>query len=80
MKKIELVDNKLNVELKPGDIILHKSKLGIAKYKYISIKNNEYLIKRIDITRKNILHFTVSKFWFVRKGTETYLIGDDDIA
>mgnify|MGYP000965750784 CR=1 FL=1 len=32
MKKIELVDNKLNVELKPGDIILLKS-LYSGEYK-----------------------------------------------
>jgi len=80
MKKIELVNNKLNVELKPGDIILHKSKLGIAKYELFSIKLDTYFIKRIEVTRKNILYFTVSKFWFVKKGTETYLFGDEDIA
>ena len=52
-----------------------------AKYKYIKlIKSGEYLIKRINIDRKDILYFTVSKFWFVKKGTETYLIGDEEIA
>jgi len=85
MEKIELIDNKLNIEFKLGDIILHKFKynneLRIAKYKYIKlIKSGEYLIKRINIDRKDILYFTVSKFWFVKKGTETYLIGDEEIA
>jgi hypothetical protein len=63
MKKIEIINNKLNVDLKPNDKILLQSKSGIAKFEYIS--------------RKNILYFTVSKFWFVKKGTATYLLGDD---
>ena len=82
MKKIEIIDNKLNVVLKPNDKILLQSKSGIAKFEYISRKNDEHLIKRIGVERigverKNILYFTVSKFWFVKKGTATYLLGDD---
>jgi hypothetical protein len=77
MKKIEIIDNKLNVDLKPNDKILLQSKSGIAKFEYISRKNDEHLIKRIGVERKNILYFTVSKFWFIKKGTATYLLGDD---
>ncbi|WP_338947593.1 hypothetical protein KST87_07190 [Fusobacterium nucleatum] len=53
MKKIELVDNKLNVELKPGDIILLKSlycgEYKTTKYKYIMESKTSpgmYLIRK----------------------------------
>ena len=74
MKKIELVNNQLNVNLKPNDKILLQTKSGIAKFEYISRKNDEYLIKRIEVERKYILYFTVSKFWFIKNGTVTYLL------
>ena len=52
-KKRELVDNKLNVELKPRDIILLKSlycgEYEITKYKYIMESKTSpgmYLIRK----------------------------------
>lgn len=38
MKKIELVNNQLNVNLKPNNKILLQTKSGIAKFEYISRK------------------------------------------
>ena len=68
MKKIELVDNKLNVELKPGDIILLKSlycgEYKTTKYKYIMESKTSpgmYLIQRIDEDQTLSLHLGVSK-------------------
>ena len=87
MKKIELVDNKLNVELKPGDIILLKSlysgEYKTTKYKYIMESKTSpgmYLIQRIDEDQTLSLHLGVSKNWFVRGSNETYLMEVEDIG
>ena len=48
MKKIKKVDNKLNVELKSGDVLEVRYKETISFYEYKkSLSNGEHLIKRI---------------------------------
>lgn len=75
MKKIEKVDNKLNVELKSGDVLEVHYKETISFYEYKkSLSNGEHLIKRIKVDRTKLLYFIVSKSWFCKKGIEVYLI------